>query len=65
MFAKNMLANFNNIFLANIFYYFKVNPFYAHVSLMEESGWSLLAKFLFRMSLSHICFSQMLLVKTS
>ena len=27
MFVKNMLASFNNMFLLNIFYYFRVNPF--------------------------------------
>ena len=27
MFVKNMLASFNNMFLLNNFYYFRVNPF--------------------------------------
>ena len=44
MFAKNMLANFNNMFLANICNYSNVNPFEAHGLLMEESSWPLLAK---------------------
>ena len=39
-----MLANFNNIFLANIFYYSKVKAFQAHLPLMEKGRLFLLAK---------------------
>ena len=68
MFAKNMLANFSNMFLVDIFYYSKVNPFQVSALLIEKGSWSLLAKIgtsLFRMSLLHSWFLYIFLARTN